>query len=249
MRKILCIAVLSFAFLSVQAQDANTSSKTSGSYLSRNDFMLSVNVGVGSYINQPSPSPNSGEYSLSAPMNIGFGKGPILDVEGRWMMANKWALKLAGGFGYSYNPDYNEVTGTGYEEGDVPTYRAVPSSSSMQYSAGLGFEYYLSIRNNFYFRIGPEFGYAYGRTTVNGVDDDTYLGASIGEAYAFRGAIVCGLDYFFAESFLVGIDIRPAAYNYSVHSIRPQVGLGLLSSDSHQVTALAQPTIKIGYRF
>jgi len=249
MKKILSIvAFLSFAFLSVQAQNVDIKPKEC-SYLSQNDFMVSLNFGVGSYINQPAPLPNVGSYNLSAPMNAWFDKSPIFDLEARWMMTDRWAMKLTGGLAYSYNPDYSELTGTGYEEGDVPTYQAVPSSNNLQFAVGLGFDYYIPIRDNFFFRVGFEGGYAYGRVIVHGVDDEAYFGASIGEAYAFRGAPVCGLDYFFAPSFLVGIDVRPVSYNYSVHSIRPQVGLSLLSSDSHQITAISQPMLKIGYRF
>lgn len=216
----------------------------------KGDIMLSVNFGVGSYIGMSAPKPNLSEYSLSAPMSAWFDKKPILDVEGKWFVSDQWALKLTGGFTYSNNPGYSEVTGTGgTEPGSVPTYKAVPNSDNIQYAIGLGADrYYASRSNRLFLRFGGEVGFAYGKVTAK-ADSEEYMGASIAEAYAFRVAPVCGFDYFFDKLLFVGVDVRPVAYQYTVYKERPQAGLGSLSSDTHTFSFISQPMVKFGIKF
>jgi outer membrane protein W len=257
MKKIISIvAFLSFAFFGVvqaQAQDQPEPERTYAPQ--KNDITVSVNFGVGSYISKSAPAPDLSSYSLSAPMTTWFDKKPMLDLEGKWFVTDKWAIKLTGALAAGKNPAYNEVTGTSdsdatFELGDLPTYKAVPSSANIQYSVAVGADHYWSTKNErLFLRAGGEVGFAYGRVSVNGVDSEEYLGAAIGEAYALRVAPVVGLDYYFAKELFVGIDVRPISYQYSVYSERPQVGLGLLSSDNHSFSLIAQPTIKLGFRF
>jgi hypothetical protein len=47
----------------------------------------------------------------------------------------------------------------------------------------------------------------------------------------------------------VGIDVRPVAYQYSIYSERPKVGLKSIASDNHAFSFIAQPTLKLGFRF
>jgi hypothetical protein len=253
MKKIISlITFLMFVFAGniVQAQEQDEAD----SPLKQHTFSVSVNFGVGSYIGTSAPAPNLSAYSLSAPMTAWFSKKPILDVEGRWFVTDKWALKLTGSFAYSYNPAYDELYGSAvspgqYELGDIPTYKAVPSSDNIQYAIGVGAEHYFAKVSRLYFRLGGEFGVAYARVTVNGVDSEEYLGASIGEAYSLRVAPVGGLDYYFTKQLFLGIDVRPIAYQYSVYNERPQVGLPLLKSNNHSFSFIAQPVIKLGFRF
>lgn len=216
----------------------------------RGDVMLSVNFGVGSYIGMSAPKPNLSEYSLSAPMSGWFDKKPILDVECKWFVAKKWALKFLGGFTYSNNPGYNEVLGTNSTDwGSVPTYKAVPNSDNFQYALGLGFNRYYESRSNWlFFYFGGETGFAYGKVAAK-ADNEEYMGASIAEAYAFKVAPVCGVDYFFDELLFVGIDVRPISYQYAIYKERPQAGLRSLSSDNHTISFISQPMIKLGIRF
>jgi outer membrane protein W len=216
----------------------------------KGEFTLGVNFGTGSYLGWPSPRPDLSEYTLSAPMTAWFDKSPLLGVEAQYFLSDKWALKLTGGFAYGYNPGYREVTGTGSEQGDIPTYNAVPSSSNLQYAVTAGGDYYFATKiERLFFRLGGELGFAYGRITRNAADSEAYMGASIGEAYSLRVAPVCGVDYFLNQSLFLGLEVRPLAYGYSVYGERPQVGMKLLSSDNHSFSILAQPMIKLGFRF
>jgi outer membrane protein W len=239
------IMLLSFAFTAF-AQNAPK----------KNDLMFSFTFGTGSHIGTSAPAPNLSNYTLAAPMTAWFDKTPVLGIEGRWFFTDKWALKLTGGLNYSYNPGYNELTGTAdisrptIDVGEIPTYNAVANAGNIQFHIGTGADYYFSpVSNNLSLRLGGEFRYAYGRLTANATDSEDYMGAAIGEAFGFGIAPVMGADYFFAGNLFLGFDIRPLAYQYSVFNERPQAGLGLLSSDNHTFSILSQPTLKIGIRF
>lgn len=242
MKKILClILLLSSCFIPAISQNPN---------VQKGDWMVSINFGVGSYIGAEAPSPNQSSYSLSAPTTSWFDKKPILNVEGKWFVSDKWALKLTGGFSFGHNPGYNEVTGTDGEvtEGNIPTYIAVPSSDNIQFFVGTGADYYFKTINSLSLRVGGEIGYAYAivKTKAN---SEVYLGKTLGEAYSLKVAPVCGADYFFNENLFVGFDVRPIAYRYSVFSQKPQEGLSLNSSDNHNFSFLAEPMIKLGIKF
>lgn len=253
-KKILsAVAFLSVAFFgTVQAQ---VPSYETGAGPEKGNVLLSVNFGVGSFISQSAPLPNLASYDLSAPMQNWFDQKPILNVEGRWFVSEKWALKLTGGFAYNYNPGYLEVpgnvNGTGIVDvGNLPTYNAVSNSSNVQFSVGVGAERYWKIGDSerLYFRAGGELGWAYGRASAT-ADNEAYAGLSIGEAYALRVAPVTGFDYFIGKALFVGIDVRPVAYQYSVYNIRPQAGIKMMSADSHSFSFISQPMIKFGIRF
>jgi hypothetical protein len=249
------IAFLLFAFVGVVAQAQEEQSEGSEFLPKQHSFTVSVNFGIGSHLGKiNAPQPNLSDYSQSAPMTSWFDKKPILDVEGRWFFLEKWALKLTGGFTLSYNPGYDETpglqSGENFELGDIPTYNPVLTKDNIQYSIGLGVDRYFTTKSDrLFLRIGLEGGFAYARASVRDKDGELYLGASMAEAYAFRIAPVTGLDYFFVKQLFVGIDIRPVAYQYSIYGERPQAGLKSISSDNHAFSFIAQPTLKLGFRF
>lgn len=246
-KNILCSTVLSISLFTANAQNQ----VIPDSPIQKNDISLSLNLGVGSYIGMSAPKPNLGEYSLSAPMSGWFDKKLMLDIEGRWFVADTWALKLTGGFIYSNNPGHDEILGTeSIETGSVPTYKAVPNSDNIQYAFGIGADKYLSTKKrNLFFRIGGEVGFAYGKVTAK-ADSKEYLGASVAEAYAYRIAPLVGFDYYFADDLLfIGVDVRPIAYQYAVYKEKPQSGMKSLSSNNHTVAFISQPMIKFGVKF
>jgi hypothetical protein len=249
------IAFLLFAFIGVQAQAQEEQSGGSDYLPKQHSFTVSVNLGIGSHLGKiDAPQPNLPDYSLSAPISSWFDKKPILDVEGRWFFLDKWALKLTGGFALSYNPGYDGTpgmqSGDNFELGDIPAYNQVLTEDNFQYSVGLGVDRYFATKSDrIFLRAGLEGGFAYARASVKDKDGELYLGASMAEAYAFRVAPVAGLDYFFVKQLFVGIDVRPVAYQYSIYNKRPQPGLKSIASDNHAFSFIAQPTLKLGFRF
>ena len=251
MKKIISLIICFTFILGVSTQHLMAQESVA---LEKNDVMVSLNLGVGSYIQGDFQMPGKANYNLMVPMSGWFDKGLMLDLEGRWMMTDKWAVKLSGGFNFSHNPGYAELPGTTmpdeeFELGDVPGYGAVPSSESIQYAVALGFERYFTTGvDNLFLRAGFEFGGAYGRSSA-AADDEIYSGQTVGEAYSLRAAPVVGVDYFFNEAVFVGLDVRPLSYQYSVYGVRPEAGLSMLRSDNHSVTFISNPVLKIGFKF
>jgi hypothetical protein len=124
------------------------------------------------------------------------------------------------------------------------------TKDNVQYSIGLGVDRYFTTKSErIFLRAGLEGGFAYARVAERDRGGELYYGAAVGEAYGFRLAPVAGLDYYFAEQLFIGIDVRPIAYQYSVLSERPQTGLKPITSDNHSLSFIAQPTLKLGFRF
>lgn len=253
-KKILsAVAFLSIALVGTVQAQAPSYETAAGP--AKGNVLLSLNLGAGSFIGQSAPLPNLKSYDLQAPTQNWFDTKPILNVEGRWFMTEQWSIKLSGGLAYNYNPGYLEVPGNVDGEGttdvgNLPTYHAVPNSSNIQFSLGVGADHYWKMADveRLFFRAGAEVGWAYGRASTT-ADSPDYAGRAIGEAYAFRVAPLAGFDYFIAKCLFVGIEVRPVAYQYSVFKIRPQAGIKLMSSDSHSFSFLSQPMIKFGIRF
>ncbi|RHA38047.1 BT1926 family outer membrane beta-barrel protein [Odoribacter splanchnicus] len=219
----------------------------------KGDKMVSLNLGAGSAVGIEAPLPDLGTYTVTAPHRNWLDKGLSMDVEFRWMFAQKWALKLRGGVSYGFGPEYSALPGTAEgdeaEIGDIPNYSFVPESNRLQYQAGLGCDRYVATRyQRLFFYYGLEAGFAYGRSTAN-AEDETYSGKAVGETFNINGSFVTGFQYFIADAIYTGIEICPVGYSYAVNNLRPQAGVKMLSADTHQFNFLASPMIKLGFRF
>lgn len=245
------VAFLSLALLgNLNAQDNNVAESVAPQ---KGDIMLSINFGISPFIGgdlRMPEGPDGSSYGLSAPMSNWFDSKPQLSIEGRYFLTEKWSLKATGGFGYNYNPGYSEIPSVEHNgETSVPGYDAVPKTENIQWNIGLGGDYhFLNLTDRLLVRGGGEVGFAYGLAKAN-YNSETTMGRSVSEAYAWRIAAVAGVDYFIGNSVFVGMEVRPLTYQYSVYSIRPQAGLGTLSSDNHKFGFLAQPMIKFGFKF
>ncbi len=240
------ISMLLLFFLSAQAQETQ-SSKTA---LQKGDFVISLNTGSGVFLGVTAPAPNLGSYDIQSPSRGWFNQPLALNVEGKYFISNLWAVNLLAGFSFDYSPGYSELPGTGNEPGDIPTYNAVPERDNIQTFFMTGVDRYIPINiPNLYLYGGVTLGFAYSKQDAYSDESTTYIGTSIGEAYSFGSACDLGVDYYLNSTLFLGLQISPLAYEYAVHSIRPQSGLGALSSDSHGFRFLSNPTLKIGIKF
>lgn len=246
-KKLFTLMLLVGAFLTGHAQTGLSPEK--------GDKEVSLNLGAGTSVGIAAPLPNLGTYQVATPSGNWLDRGLSMNVEFRWMFARRWALKAKGGLSYGFAPAYGAVPGTAADDAatvgpeDVPNYAFVPESSRLQYLLALGFDRYVPLkyeRLSFYY--GLEAGFAYGRNLAN-ADDESYNGKSVGEAFSFKGSFVTGFRYAVSEGLFLALEINPVGYAYQVNHLRPQAGLHLLSSNSHQFNFLASPTLKIGFRF
>lgn len=69
-----------------------------------------------------------------------------------------------------------------------------------------------------------------------------------GTVWAIRGALVTGIEYSIMKGLILGFEVQPAAYNYTVLRIQPQ-GMASYNAAHHNIRVLACPSLKIGFRF
>lgn len=69
-----------------------------------------------------------------------------------------------------------------------------------------------------------------------------------GAVWAIRGSLVCGAEYSLMKGLILGFEIHPASYNYTVLRIQPQ-GMASFNASHHNVRIFEYPTIKLGFRF
>ena len=69
-----------------------------------------------------------------------------------------------------------------------------------------------------------------------------------GAVWAIRGALVSGVEYSLMKGLVLGLEIHPASYNYTVLRIQPQ-GMASYNASHHNIRIFEYPTLKLGFRF
>lgn len=243
---ILTIAVL-LSGLTAQAQTHQRGAR-------QGDLTFGVTAGYNSSVMISAEPGDQTSYSVS-PLSTNWNdKSLTVGVEMGWFFLDLWCLNFGGGFSMTQAPGYPPVTGTFDEnsepgDGSIPSYEGVAAKTAMQYNVYLGVDRYFDIGvEGLYPYLGIKGGFAYGFEAAS-VDDETWTGKSVSEAYNIRGALTFGSDYFITQAFFVGASIDVFAYTYNFTVIKPQEGLAGLAANSHNFSALAAPTIKIGFVF
>lgn len=245
MKRFLIFTAFLFLALGVSAQSQ------------KGNVTLAATVGVNAYIGQQDPG-YSDTYEIEALNSTGFTNNISIGFDGNWFVTNNWAIRFGGGFGYSYKPGYSELIGTlgsgenddSWDEGGVPNYRAVASTTDMMWSAQLGMNHYWQLKKvpQLQYYTGFKFGFSYSlyQTKYN---ESMSMGVALAQSYTGSISWTCGVDYYIFPAFYIGAEVQPVYYSYNVSGIRPQEGLALLQADSHNIGAFAMPTIKVGFRF
>ena len=249
-KKLLIAAVLPIMCFTVSAhaQQDNTPKK--------GDVTLGATVGYNNYVTASAKAGNLTNYSASAFSPNWNNKQLMVGIEGGWFVHDFWKLSVAGGFNSSTKPGYAAVEGTidsgSYENniGEIPTYNSINAESSLAYTAAVGVDRYFKVRNvkNLMWYTGLRVGFAYAHNQVQS-DDWQMLGRSVAETWNLRAGITFGVDYYVLPSMFVGVSVDPFTYTYGMTSYRPQEGLGRLSADTHDFSAFAAPTIRVGFKF
>ncbi len=69
-----------------------------------------------------------------------------------------------------------------------------------------------------------------------------------GQAWAIQGGIMAGIDYSLAPGLILGAEISPAMYQYSVTELHPS-GYGPYRAANHSIKLLTMPRLKLAFRF
>lgn len=265
-KKVLLSAVLLVGALSATAQD-QSSSACGDNLPEKGNWTVAATIGYNSYASVKAQPGNLYEYSTEAPVINWNDKNISLGVEGGYFFNEKWKLGFGAGLHFSKTPGYTGVPGTigsGTIEdieqfplydtednmGNIPTYLAVTDGYNFSYNVFADINRYWRLKKvpNMALYCGLRVGYSYA-VNEQKADEYDWMGKSSAETWNLRGAFVFGADYYFLPAMWVGISFEPVNYAYSVVTYKPQEGLRTLSADAHNVGFIANPTLKIGFKF
>lgn len=88
-----------------------------------------------------------------------------------------------------------------------------------------------------------------GESTDSGDPAELYRASyRAGQAWAIQGGIVAGIDFSLAPGLILGAEVNPAMYQYSMAEIHPS-GYGPYTADHHNIKLLTMPRLKLAFRF
>lgn len=229
-----------------------------GQELKKGGVTLGATVGYNGYVGMATPG-YAPSYEIQALESLTFNNPVSVGFEGNWFMSKSVSLRFGGGLGYTYKPGYSSVPGTftnddtpetGWENGDIPEYRAVGNASSIRWNVYVGVNKYWQLKAvpALHFFIGGQVGFSYGLSQIK-YNEEASMGKSLSQVYTSRISFSAGADYYLLPSLFIGLEVQPIQYAYNVSGIRPQSGMKLLQGDSHNIQFMAAPTIKIGFKF
>ena len=252
--RLLVIALLPSLWLSAQAQEESATGPSSQEEVYsplKGKYSLAATLSYNNYLSAPVPARGLESYEAEALSANWSDKKLQVGIDANWFFSNKWKLNLSAGFNFSKNPGYSEKVGV-RSNGNVlvPAYGTVAKQHSIAGILSLGADRYFHAKSNpnFVWYVGPHIGLAYVQNAKD-YDEVSATGTSKTEAWNARVAATVGADYYFANTFFVGIQVDPLAYTYGVNTIKPQPNLGKRSADAHSFSFLAAPTLKVGFAF
>ena len=251
-QRLILLAVLPLMSLTVSAQDGKACCAKDFAP-KKGDVTLALTLGYNSYTNVQAPSGLQASYEVAALSTNWSDKALMVGFEAGWFFKEQWKLNLGGGLNFTGNPGYAGVpgtaNGTATDGAQIPDYRAVGSAQTFSYQVYTGVDRYFKTHvPNLMWYTGLRVGMAYCSNQIK-YDEPTSMGKSIAESWNLRSAVAMGVDYFVLPSLYIGAQIDVVAYTYNMTTYKPQEGLSNLDADSHSISALAAPTLKVGFKF
>lgn len=233
----------------------------------KGDFMAAMLFGRGAYMNQGLAVPSSSGSVNGIPAfanDVSANNNDLtnmIGVEGRYYVGKKFALVLSGGAIFRNTPSALNIPAVIDGDGNqiIQAYDAVVADERIDANVSVGGQWMFATKND---RLIPYLGFAlpydYARRSLfdptvyvddNGNVNITDLGARHVEISAFGVQAVAGVDYFLAQDFFLGLDVRPISYNYAVSIKTPGPGLYDLQAETQTVSLFAQFSFKLGFKF
>lgn len=166
---------------------------------------------------------------------------------------------------YSYEQELEDGSGSQDDPLNLPSYKYIEGRVSSKWMAAIGGNYYFTTKNervNAY--LGALVGFQMGRVeTVRPYTGETVYDPTIGESgpvelyypsqkggsiYGFRGSMVAGVEYNVSAGLLLGFEVQPVSYCYTLIRIQPQ-GMASYDASHHNIKGFAFPMLKLGIRF
>ncbi|MCF0190290.1 MAG: hypothetical protein HUJ96_03395 [Marinilabiliaceae bacterium] len=220
-----------------------------------NNTSATPGTGIGDAISDQSADP--GLY-----LNLSqVGSNNILNVagiQGRYFLASNIDVNLSFAMNIYATPSKDYVEGVESSPVAVPAQRYIQGrlQSNLQFNVGGDYHFKVGKNNNMNAYAGANVGYQLGRiqTTNPYVGDQngeqvTYkVQSQAGQVMAIQGSIVGGIAAQTNFGLVLGIEVAPVAYQYSVYQIGPS-GFQTYKANHHSFKFFSNPQLKLGFRF
>lgn len=188
----------------------------------------------------------------------------MIGIEGKYFVTDKIATRLSASGAIKSQPATDFVEGVEDPEGIN-----YPGTIVHSYPMQLGYnskQFYLDLGADYYFSVGSPRLHPYGGIQLNtaytnleiwdgyrGLDNNREViptrDTRKGEVFAWGGSLIAGVDYYLAEGFFLGVEIKALNYLYAGKKVYPQTGVAPQTANNHNTLFLSQPVLKIGFSF
>lgn len=220
----------------------NTSSATPGTGIGIENAEGTQSKDPGFYL-------NLGDLGSNSALNM-------IGAQTRFFLSQNLDLNVMFAMNIAKTPKKDFIDGVQLNTMSVPQQRFIEGRLQSNLMGNLGMAYHINVGNtgkvDAY--IGGQLGYQLARiqTITPYTGDDTVITyhsqSNAGEVMAFQGAVVGGVAGVTNMGLVIGLEISPFAYQYSLYQVGPQ-GYGNYEADHHSFRVFANPMLKLGYRF
>ena len=200
-------------------------------------------------------------YSINYSTSSSFTN--ISGVEFKYFVTNQIAVRFSGSGALSglpsqdQTPGVTDPSGVNYPGTTIPGWSMLEGKTTKQFYIDLGADYYFTSK---YDRVSPygglQFNSVYTQMEIfdgfRGVEDDEVIptyDTRRGEGFSYGFSVIGGIDYYLTDALILGIEVKALSYMYAGKKIFHQPGMSAQAADKHVMSFLAQPSIKLGFRF
>lgn len=211
-------------------------------------------TGIGSGDEQNS-SADPGVY-----LNLGdLGSNSLLNmvgVQGRYFITSAIDVNLMFAMNIAATPKKDYIEGDeSISDMAIPASRYIEGRLKTSMMANVGSNWHFATKNDklsLYagIALGGQFGKVETTRPYTG-DDETVIytpSSRAGRIWALSGSIVGGIEFIPTSGLVLGLEVAPAAYQYSQMEVYPK-GYETYVATHHNIKVFATPNFKIGFRF
>ncbi len=211
-------------------------------------------TGIGSGDDESS-SADPGVY-----LNLGeLGSNSLLNmvgVQGRYFITSAIDVNLMFAMNIAATPKKDYIEGDeSISDMAIPASRYIEGRLKTSMMANVGSNWHFATKNDkLSLYAGVAFGGQFGKVETTRPytgDNETVIytpSSRAGRIWALSGSIVGGIEFIPTSGLVLGLEVAPAAYQYSQMEVYPK-GYETYAASHHNIKFFATPNFKIGFRF
>lgn len=183
----------------------------------------------------------------------------VAGIQGRYFLAPNIDVNLMFAMNINATPSKDYIEGVSESKPlAIPAQRYIQGrlQSNLQFNVGGDYHFHVGKNNNLNAYAGANVGYQLGRiqTTTpytgnqTGEDVKYKVQSQAGQVMGIQAAIVGGIAAQTNCGLVIGIEVSPVAYQYSVYQVGP-TGFQTYKANHHALKFLSNPCLKLGFRF